>query len=515
MEVRDADQTTAMTVKGLDMANEIITVKELLYVIFKRKFTLLFFGLSFIAAAFTILSIMTPRYLITSSIYLEREGKERASIFPTDSGGVLRESEEDINSEVEIIKSHPVLENVARDHPDLEDILNRDPSSFRRACKYPFRLYSQLKEVFIERMYIYGLRRRPSPEEMAFFALGERIGLLRNTKFLRVEPVRNSDIIEVKLYAANPNKAVPILDDLVNHYFAHRLKVEQLPKAGSFFDEQIQLSRQKLSQLRASLSDYQKKQNMISYDRQEAILFGKYSKFDSAYTQVNKDIVSQEAKMMKMKELLQSNRNTVIPSLDIFQMSSIDRIYSRLVELKITRATLSIKYTLEDRLMRDNMIEIMEIEKKLRDEVLGMIQLHENSLDALKAERKALEGTLIMLTRELGELPDKRDTIKRLEQAVMEEANTLSLLIKKRDDERVSAAKDNRVINLRVVSPASFNIYPVKPKTSFYLTIAFAAALFGSLALIFTLEFMDHTIKRSEDVSQYVGLPVIGSVPEV
>ena len=165
--------------------------------------------------------------------------------------------------------------------------------------------------------------------------------------------------------------------------------------------------------------------------------------------------------------------------------------------------------------MQDNMSEIIEIEKKLRDEVLGMIQLSENSLATLKSEKKALEMTLTMMSRELGALPYKRDNIQRLEQAVKEEANTLSLLIKKRDDERVSAAKDQRVINQKIVSPASFNIYPVEPKKSFFFTMACAAALFGSFALIYTLEFMDHTIKRSDDVSQYIGLRLLGSVPEV
>ena len=505
------------------MANEIrdaqLSTRDLLYVIFKRKYTLLGFGLSLIAAAYAALSIMTPRYLVTSSIYVEREGKVRASISPEAGRLMLKEREEEINSEIEIIKSHPVLEKMARVHPDLEDILNRDPSAFRRAVKYvigmPLRLYSEVKRVSRERLYISGLIRRPSPEEIAFFDLENRIELLKNKKFLRVEPVRDSDIIELKLYSANPNKALPVVDDLVNYYIAHRLQVEQLPKARSFFDEQIEFSRQKLDELRARLSDYQKKEGMISYEKQEALLLEKYSNFDRAYTTVNKDIVSKEAKLMKMKELLQTNREIAIPSLDILQMRSVDKIYSKLVELKVVRANLSAKYTAEDRLMQDNMFEIREIERKLREEVFGMIRLHESSLATLKAEKKALEGTLAELSGELGELPHKRDNIKKLEQAVGEEENTLSLLIKKRDEERVSAAKDKRVINLRIVSPASFKIHPVKPRKKLYFYIAIVAALFGSFTLIYTLEYMDHTIKKSEDVSQYLGLPTLGSVPEV
>ena len=305
------------------------------------------------------------------------------------------------------------------------------------------------------------------------------------------------------------------MDDLARNYILHRLKVDQLPKARNFFDEQMELSKNRLNQYRNKLSDYQENLGLISYKKQEELLLDKYSKFDGAYTTVNKDIVSKEARLMKMKELMKVNKGIIIPSLEITKMPSIKKLYSKLVELKVARASLSVKYTPEDWLMQNNISEMREIKKKLKDEVILTIQLHENSLATLKAERKALEETLVKLKEEIKQLPHLRDNIMKLDRDVVEEENMLSLLTKKRDEERISAAKDIRIINLKIVSPASFNSRPAKPKKKLYLLIALIAAFFGSFTLIYTLEYLDHTIKSSEDVSQYIGLPILGSVPEV
>ena len=502
------------------MTNEIrnpqLSARDFLYVIFKRKYTILGFGLTFCITVYAILSIMTPRYLVNLTIYVEPGGKMRANISQRESSAVLRESVEEINSEVEIIRSRPVLEKVTREYPDIKDILNRDPSTFRRTVKYVIRIpLSELKRLWREGLYISGLKSRPSPEELAFIDLESSIEMLRTKKFFKIEPVRNSNIIELKLYAANPDKAVPILDDLVRNYILHRLKVDQLPKARNFFDEQMVLSKNKLDKYRNKLSDYQENLGLISYKKQEELLLDKYSKFDGAYTTVNKDIVSKEARLMKMKELLKVNKGIIIPSLEIIEMPSIKKLYSKLVELKVTRASLSIKYKPEDWLMQNNISEMREIKKELKEEVISTIQLHENSLATLKAERKALEETLVKLKEEIKQLPDLRDEIMKFDRDVVEEENMLSLLTKKRDEERISAAKDTRIVNLKIVSPASFNSRPAKPKKKLYLLIALIAAFFGSFSLIYTLEYLDHTIKSSEDVSQYIGLPILGSVPEV
>ena len=67
--------------------------------------------------------------------------------------------------------------------------------------------------------------------------------------------------------------------------------------------------------------------------------------------------------------------------------------------------------------------------------------------------------------------------------------------------------------SLMVVSPAAARNSPVKPNKKLNITVAFLLGLMASVALSFVLEFLDYTIKTTDDVSQHLDLPVVGLIP--
>ncbi|MBE6067131.1 MAG: capsular biosynthesis protein [Clostridium lundense] len=54
---------------------------------------------------------------------------------------------------------------------------------------------------------------------------------------------------------------------------------------------------------------------------------------------------------------------------------------------------------------------------------------------------------------------------------------------------------------------------PIAPNKSLNVAIALVLGLMISVGLAFILEYMDKTIKTEEDVEKYLGLPVIGLIP--
>ena len=54
---------------------------------------------------------------------------------------------------------------------------------------------------------------------------------------------------------------------------------------------------------------------------------------------------------------------------------------------------------------------------------------------------------------------------------------------------------------------------PQKEKKALTLVLAFLLGLFGSSGFVIARELMNRTIKTSDDVSTYLGLPVLGQVP--
>jgi capsular polysaccharide biosynthesis protein len=45
------------------------------------------------------------------------------------------------------------------------------------------------------------------------------------------------------------------------------------------------------------------------------------------------------------------------------------------------------------------------------------------------------------------------------------------------------------------------------------ILIAFVAGLMASVGLVFLLEYLDNTVKSSEDIEKLLGIPVLGVIP--
>lgn len=66
---------------------------------------------------------------------------------------------------------------------------------------------------------------------------------------------------------------------------------------------------------------------------------------------------------------------------------------------------------------------------------------------------------------------------------------------------------------INIVDKGELTKTPVKPKKSLNIAIAFLLGIMISVGLSFLLEYMDNTLKTSDDIKRYLDLPVLGTIP--
>ncbi len=90
---------------------------------------------------------------------------------------------------------------------------------------------------------------------------------------------------------------------------------------------------------------------------------------------------------------------------------------------------------------------------------------------------------------------------------------TLTLLSEGITRTQITRSFDLGSTSLAVVSPA-MSAVQVKPDKKMNVAIAFLLGLMASVALAFLLEFLDNTIKTTDDIARYLELPVMGMIPD-
>lgn len=70
-----------------------------------------------------------------------------------------------------------------------------------------------------------------------------------------------------------------------------------------------------------------------------------------------------------------------------------------------------------------------------------------------------------------------------------------------------------KVDSVSIVDTAVTPDKPVKPNKKLNILIAFVVGLMASVGLVFLLEYLDNTIKTSDDVEKLLGIPVLGVIP--
>lgn len=71
-----------------------------------------------------------------------------------------------------------------------------------------------------------------------------------------------------------------------------------------------------------------------------------------------------------------------------------------------------------------------------------------------------------------------------------------------------------KIENVQVIDPAEVPVNPISPRLLMNLAISLILGLMLGVFISFLIEFMDRSVKTPEDVQKYLGLPVLGMIPE-
>jgi uncharacterized protein involved in exopolysaccharide biosynthesis len=204
------------------------------------------------------------------------------------------------------------------------------------------------------------------------------------------------------------------------------------------------------------------------------------------------------------------------------------------VELELKEHALLSKYTEQSRLVRNVREEIRMVRKKLTEQEAKRygktrsgvnityqrlqedLLRNEAELKAIRAKKKTQGAHLSAYQKKLEKLNRIEVELNQLKQQVDVDRQNYRLYLSKFEESRISDAMDTeKIANVNIIEPAQSPLKPVSPKIMLNMMLAIFLGGFGGLGLAFFSEYLDDSLEKTEDVENYLEVPVLASIPEL
>jgi uncharacterized protein involved in exopolysaccharide biosynthesis len=392
--------------------------------------------------------------------------------------------EEEMNTEIEILRSEPVLERaLASVEEELAELSDED-----KALRFPP----------VEEGVVYSL---PTAREIA--------------TTMMAEPIEKSNVITIRFRRQNAATARMLTDAVANAYVLERMSVRRNPMLESFFHDRTAGLRDRLLDLRTELGQLQIEAGIYDEDWQQRLNLGSLDELRNELLRLRVKRETLEGRLDTIRRRMREDPDILVPLLEFEEVKAFAEIRTQLVFKRTQLAELRGRY-LPDHpkvVQAEHLVALLE--EDLRDELETQISMREGEVEALRANEQALETAMREMIQEMNRIPRYSPMLSQIEKEISNTSDLFELVGTKMVDTQISETEDQRMVNAKVLGPASVSLSFVQQRKSLFALFAALLGLSLGLALAFLLEGLDHTMRSPDDVEIELGVPLLGSIPEL
>ena len=335
-------------------------------------------------------------------------------------------------------------------------------------------------------------------------------------KRLKVNPIRNSRLVDVSYEAKDPVLATKIVNTLVGAYIEQNMetKLKAVQNAVKWLHNRIDGERKKVGKAEQALLRYKQKHSIVTdfSSDTERVTAQKLAELNEKVVEAESRRVEAETRYKQAMEL-RGTPDMLDSISEVLNNELIRDIKSMEVKLYNRMSELSKKYGQKHPQMIALESELKTLQKRKAQEVKRVVNSLRNEYRVAEASEKSLKAALGRQKRESLDLNKKAIDYSVLQREAQSARHMYELLVKRFKE--ASVTEDMRTGNIREVDRAEVPQKPVKPRKKLNILLAVIVGLVTGTGLAFFFEYLDNTIKVPEDVKQYLKIPYLGPVPAI
>jgi len=450
------------------------SVREYIFILYNRRWWVVGTLLALMLAATLHSLLSTPVYRVKGILQITQDNPG-SQVSVDDKIARLTGSdslEKFQQSQYKILQSRSLAERIIKslnlgDHPDFA-------AKKKKADKSPAEVLEAMVDTFLEK--------------------------------LDVMPVRNTYLVEVAFRSPDKELARKVVNAIADEYMYLSIdrRNESFNLVRKWLDRQLYEMATKVQEAQQKLYKFGQEKNIYSLEDKDNVIIQKFIDLNGLLTKAQAEKMAKEAQYRQIQDK-GPNASLVVNN------PLIVTLRQELVTQQAKVSSMRKVYLPGHPEMQAELAHLRELQSRLDAEVQRLQESIRADYEAAARTEKLLAESFANQKEQVAQLQDnltdfqilKRDaqTNEQLYQALLarvKEANIASTMVPS---------------NVTVIDPGSIPAKPFKPKTARNLALAAFLGLTLGTGLAFLLEYLDDSIKSTEDLERYCGLPSVGVLP--
>jgi uncharacterized protein involved in exopolysaccharide biosynthesis len=436
---------------------------------------------------------LPKKYEAQMKVLVKHERPE-AVVSPGTNNAVMRGevTEEELNSEIELLTSSEVLRAVATRNR-VNDVASDDDRSRGETTERSVR---QLRSD------------------------------------LSITAVRKANIIQIEYASKDPDRTVAVLKTLSDLYLEKHLQAHSTAGAQDFFKAQATAYQEQLKASQDRLTELRQRDNVVMLPEQKELMIRRVMDTENALNEARTGLSESIVHVRTLNDQLRSLKPRIVTQSRVLpNQYLVERLNTMLAELNNQRTALLAKFRADDRLVislddqiRDTndalararsatAVEETTDVDPLRQSLTGELAKAELNEAGLQARCTALAADLATWKARLHQLDGATVSHENLDREVKLAEEKLDVYVKKQEEARIAEALDHqKFANVSLIEVPVRPYLPTKPNVPMNLALGFLVACFAALGTAFALELNRTTFDSEEELESALALPVLATI---
>jgi uncharacterized protein involved in exopolysaccharide biosynthesis len=474
--------------EGTPVVGSPYSVRAILSAVRRRRIAALSAFLSVVLLAGIYIASMPTKYEAEMRLFITRS---RVDLPISPGGGTVGSipgdvTDGEVNSELELLKSADLLENLAK----ACGLLPAGPSADSRSAA---------------------------------------LVLKAMQRDLKAMPVKKTNIISVKYSSRDPLLAQKVVNTMADLYLEKHTSIHRNRETSEFFAEKSKQYGKQLEDAQRDLAAFEQSKGASMLDQQKDASLKRRADLQTSLNDVRSQMREAEDRAKTLRAQLKSLPSTVnSENRSARNESLIEKLKTMQLQLEHRRTELLTKYDPGYRLVQEVDQQIRDTKAALDRELAPRVV---DKVDALNPLRQTVEAELLRTETLAAGLKAKEQSMAaNLQTEIGNQGNLVRattgdedlkrrqkiaeenylLYRRKQEESRIAEEMDKqRILNVSVMQAASVPVLPVERHRSFIVLLALLAGGLLSMATALAADSMDQPVRTTRQAETAAHVPVL------